>query len=353
MLGKCGCPSRLVNIIRQLHDGMKVRVSVAGELSEPFEVSRGVKQGCVLAPVLLNVYVQFITRLLAATLSENSKIVLNYRTDRNLFDLKKLKAKSKIIQCDIIELQYADDCALVAHTAEELQQMLALMSNFYQKLGLCINVQKTEVMRYCALPSDTEQQDALNGASLKEVNSLKYLGSHLSASCQMDDELHYRIGQASGAFGRLRSRVFNNHGLSLKTKVLVYHAVCISALLYGSESWTLYRRQIKMLEAFHIRCLQQIMGITWKDKVPHSDILKRTHCMSLECILKRNQLRWIGHVVRMSDGRLPKRFLYGELDRGTRSVGGQIKRYKDSTKKTLRACHISPNQLETEKSGVL
>ena len=55
----------------------------------------------------------------------------------------------------------------------------------------------------------------------------------------------------------------------------------------------------------------------------------------------------------MKDDRLPKFFRYGELDRGTRSVGGQIKRYKDSTKKILRACHISPNQLETEKSGVL
>ena len=346
VLGKCGCPPRFVNIVRQLHDGMNVCVSVAGELSEPFAVSRGVKQGCVLAPVLFNMYVQCITRLLAATMRENAKIVLNYRTDRNLFDLSKLKAKTKISQCDIIELQYADDCALVAHTAEELQLMLAIMSNFYQKLGLGINVQKTEVMRYCALPTDIEEPIVLNGASLKQVNSFKYLGSHLSATCQLDDELQYRIGQASGAFGRLRARVFNNHCITLKTKVLVYHAVCISALLYGSESWTLYRRQVKMLEAFHIRCLQQMMGITWKDRVPHSDILKQTHCVSLETILKRNQLRWIGHVIRMTDDRLPKRFLYGELVGGARSSGGQIKRYKDNAKLTLRSCNISPDQLE-------
>ena len=101
-----------------------------------------------------------------------------------------------------------------------------------------------------------------------------------------------------------------------------------------------------MLEAFHIRCLQQIMGITWRDKVPHSDILKKTHCVSLETILKRNQLRWIGHVIRMTDDRLPKRFLYGELDGGARSAGGQIKRYKDNAKLTLRSCNISPDQLE-------
>ena len=48
----------------------------------------------------------------------------------------------------------------------------------------------------------------------------------------------------------------------------------------------------------------------------------------------------------MTDDRVPKRFLYGELSEGTRSAGGQIKRYKDNTKKILQACHISPDNLE-------
>ena len=55
ILERCGCFPRLVQFIRGLHDGMILRIRYGGDLSESFEVSRSVKQGCVLAPVLFNI----------------------------------------------------------------------------------------------------------------------------------------------------------------------------------------------------------------------------------------------------------------------------------------------------------
>ena len=68
--------------------------------------------------------------------------------------------------------------------------------------------------------------------------------------------------------------------------------------------------------------------------------------ISMECIINRNKLRWMGHVVRMPDSRLPKQFLFGEFSQGARSAGGQIKRYKEATKRTLKICHIPHTSLE-------
>ena len=42
----------------------------------------------------------------------------------------------------------------------------------------------------------------------------------------------------------------------------------------------------------------------------------------------------------MSDDRLPKQLLYGELCYGKRSLGGQKKRFKDTLKKTLTSFNI-------------
>ena len=140
--------------------------------------------------------------------------------------------------------------------------------------------------------------------------------------------------------------VFLNHDLKLQTKIAVYRAVCVSTLLYGCESWTPYRRQIRALEAFHIRCLQRILRLTWKDKVTHNEILQRTNCDSIEAHIARRTLRWVGHVIRMPDERLPKQVLFSELAEGTRSAGGQKKRYKDHVKASLKACNIDPSQLE-------
>ena len=164
----------------------------------------------MLAPILFNIYVQCITRLLAASLDAQSLIAIHYRTDRSLFDLKKLKAKTKISKTLLLEFQYADDCPLVADSPEKLQLILTRIDTLYQRLGLSINVQKTELIKY--IPHDTEATVELNihQEPLKEVTSFKYLGSHITANCTLDDEVNFRIGRASSAYGRFRIRVFEN-----------------------------------------------------------------------------------------------------------------------------------------------
>ena len=343
VLHKCGCPTRFVELIRCLHDGMSLKIRIGGELSEPFVVSRGVKQGCVLAPVLFNTYVQCITRLLAKVLDKNCQVALNYRTDRSLFDPRKLKSKTKLSNTAILELQYADDCAFVADSPATLQTVLTHTSSFYQKLGLSINIGKTEFLKYTPLPPVNTVNLLIDGLPINEVECFRYLGSHISADCQLDDEINHRIKQAHCAFGRLRKRVFENRNIKLKTKVSVYNAVVLSSLLYGSESWTLYRRQLKSLEKFHMTCLRRLLRVTWRDKVPNTMVLKRTNSRSLENMLYQSQLRWLGHVIRMKDDRLPKQLLYGELSLGSRAVGAPAKRFRDSALKTLKDCQIKPH----------
>ena len=147
--------------------------------------------------------------------------------------------------------------------------------------------------------------------------------------------------------GRLQERVFKNHNISLQTKIKVYTAICLSTLLYSSEAWTIYARQMRQLEAWHVKSLRSILGVSWKDRLTYEEIYRRTGSTSLESQLARRQLRWIGHVVRMEETRLPKQILYGELSTGKRKVGGQRKRYKDYIKTVLRKFEIPSNTLET------
>ncbi|XP_078576149.1 uncharacterized protein LOC144861905 [Branchiostoma floridae x Branchiostoma japonicum] len=172
-------------------------------------------------------------------------------------------------------------------------------------------------------------------------------GSVLSVTGDITDEVQRRIGLASSSFGRLASRVFLNKDLTIKTKVAVYKAICLSILLYASEAWTPYRRHIRMLEQFHTRCLQRILGLKWWHKVPHAEIRRRADIEPLETLLLQRQLRWAGHVIRMPGNRLPRHMLYGELTKGKRTVGGQHKRFKDNLKANLKKCGIPPQGLET------
>ncbi len=67
-------------------------------------------------------------------------------------------------------------------------------------------------------------------------------------------------------------------------------------------------------------------------------------------MLLRWIVRWAGHVSRMSNSRIPKQLLYGELSRGSRKVGGQRKRYIDSFKAYLKEFNIDVATWETTGS---
>ena len=126
----------------------------------------------------------------------------------------------------------------------------------------------------------------------------------------------------------------------------VYNAICVSTLLYACEGWTPYRRHIRALEAFHIRCLQTILHVHWWDKIPQVEIRRRAGTTCLETMLLRRQLRWLGNVIRMPGNRLPCRLFYSEFSCGRRSVGGQKKRFKDHIKSSLSKCAIPCDRLE-------
>ena len=134
--------------------------------------------------------------------------------------------------------------------------------------------------------------------------------------------------------------MWNRHGLSFKTKLKVYSAVVLPSLLYGCETWTVYSRHSKQLNAFHVRCLRTLLHVKWQDKVPDSEILRRSEMESIHATLLRTQLRWAGHVCRMDDSRLHKRLLYGELTAGKRHLGRPKLRYKDTLKRSLKDCNI-------------
>ena len=93
---------------------------------------------------------------------------------------------------------------------------------------------------------------------------------------------------------------------------------------------------------FHTTSLRKLLGIKWQDKVPDTEVLTRAGLPSIFTMLMQSQLRWAGHVARMPDHRLPKKLLFGELERGKRSLGAPKKRFKDCLKASLKAFDISP-----------
>ena len=152
-------------------------------------------------------------------------------------------------------------------------------------------------------------------------------------------EINNRIRATSGTCGVLWKRVWSQRGIAISTKCKVYKVIVLPTLLYSAEIYTFYRRHIRKLSQVHLRHLRQILQIIWKGHISNVDVLRPANMSSIEAILTASQLRWTGHVTRMSSDRLPKAVFYGELSSGKRLRGGQRLRYNDVLKRHLKATH--------------
>ena len=77
ILAKFSCPEKFFKMVRRFHDDMVARVLNDGGSSEPFQVTNGVKQGCVLAPTLFSM---MFAAMLMEAFKDSSTVQLDIGT---------------------------------------------------------------------------------------------------------------------------------------------------------------------------------------------------------------------------------------------------------------------------------
>ena len=321
IMAKFGCPVKFIAMVRYIHDGMLARVQNDGEFSDPFPVTNGVKQGCVLASTLFSM--MFSAMLTDAFQNGDNGIPIRNRFDRKLLNVRRLQAIYKVQTEVLDEFLFADDVSKGAPTEEKMQKGVDQVSGSCDSCDLTISIKKTEVV-YQPAPGMLYKEPIITvkGQRLQVVNKFTYLGSTLSRVVHIDDEVNARIAKACAAFGRLRGSIWDRSGIRLDTKLKVYRSLVLPTLLYACETWTVYQRHAKRLNHFHTSCLRKLLKIKWQDRIPDTEVLKWAGMQSVHTLLKLAQFRWTGHVIKMPDKRLPKKILYGERQVGKRSHGG-------------------------------
>ena len=123
---------------------MLARVQNDGEFSDPFPVTNGVKQGCVLASTLFSM--MFSAMLTDSFQDGDNGIPIRYRFDGKIFNLRSLQAKSKVQTEVLDEFLFADGMAKGAPTEEKMQKGVDQVSDSCDSYDLIISIKKTEVV---------------------------------------------------------------------------------------------------------------------------------------------------------------------------------------------------------------
>ena len=177
------------------------------------------------------------------------------------------------------------------------------------------------------------------------INSA-YLGSTITKNLGLNKEISKIISKAAMNFRLLQKQAWKNNRLSTKVKIHIYETCVLSLLLYCSETWTTYARNIKRLNSFHMWCLQKLLEIKWQDQIPHTEVLKRSGLTHLGKMIMQKWLRWLGHVKRMDVSRIPRTILFSEARNGSRKQGRPLLRYQDSCKNDMKSFDMNVDNWE-------
>ena len=154
-----------LRIIRNLYWNQNATVRIEGEFSEYKQIKRGVRQGCVLSPDLFNIYSETIIR----TLGDSPGIKINGENINNI--------------------RYADDTALIADSKENLQLLLDKIVTESERMGLYLNVKKTECMVVSKKEINPTCNLVSNGETIKQVKTCKYLGYMITSDGRCSTEI--------------------------------------------------------------------------------------------------------------------------------------------------------------------
>ena len=167
ILKKMGIPDRLTCFLRNLYAGQDAIVRTGHRTRDWFQIGKGVRQGCILLPCLLNLYAENIMR--------------NARLDEG-------QAGIKIAGRNINNLRYGDDTTLMTESEEELKSFLMKVKEKSEKVGLKLNIQKMKIMAPGLITS--WQTD---GATVETVRDFIFLDSKITADGDCSNEIKRRL----------------------------------------------------------------------------------------------------------------------------------------------------------------
>ena len=239
MLARFGVPDKMLTVIRQFHEGMRVRVRTDdGEHSEWFDVTQGLRQGCVLSPLLFNIFFAAVTHAVVVRFSEDPDIV------RDLVHLEDLEENAAGVSSDPLAcvrravwgMLYADDAGIVSKSAEGLAKMMTVIVTVFEAAGLTVS-EKTETMLLrtpdqapCASPLVIEAA----GQRYRQTTQFLYLGGLIDTGADIMPEIKRRVRLAWACYSRFKRELHDMEAAPFALKLRMLKAEVMETLLYGA-----------------------------------------------------------------------------------------------------------------------
>ena len=211
-LSRLGISDQFIHVLKSLYSKVQCTAKINGFITDWFNVSVGLKQGCILSPVLFNAFMDDLVQM-----------------------IREQKKGVTYGDVNVSILLYADDIVLLSNCEEGLQSMLVMLGEWCSKWGLTINGNKSKVMHFRSQSVDkTVFPFTCRDETLEIVSQYKYLGLILTEHLDFLEMAKSVAKSASRALGFLICKDKALGGMPFECFTKCYNSLVQPVIDYGS-----------------------------------------------------------------------------------------------------------------------
>ena len=199
----------------------------------------------------------------------------------------------------------------MAESKEELKSLLMKVKEKSEKVGLKLNIQKTEIMASGPITSWP-----IDGETVETVEDFILGGYKITADGGCSHEIN-TLTPWKKSYHQSR-QLIKKQKITLPTKVHIIKAMVFPVVMYRCESWTIKNAECQRIDAFELWCWRRLLRVPWTARRSNQSILKEISPeYSLEGPMLKLKLQYFGHLIQRTDC-FEKALMLGKIEGGRR-----------------------------------
>ena len=177
----------------------------------------------------------------------------------------------------------------MAESEEELKSLLMKVKDESEKVGLKLNIQKTQIMASSPITSWE-----IDGETVETVSGFMFLDSKITADGDCSHEIKRRLLLGRKVMANLDS-ILKSRDITLPTKVRLVKAMVFPVVMYGCESGRVKKAEHRRIDAFELWCWRRLFRVPWTARRSNQSILKEiSPGCTLEGMMLKLKLQYFG-----------------------------------------------------------
>ena len=264
-----GIKGKLFNLLKNIYVHDKSKIKIGNYLSETIAVNQGVRQGCILSPLLFNIFISDLP----------SKLDKPEHLPPNI-------CEDKTLSC----ILWADDLVLLSKDEDGLRKMISKLAIYSKENGLQINVKKSKGMIFNKTGKLIRRNFKCGDLEISTVREYKYLGFLITPSGEVVTGIKDLHSRAAYALVQLRRKLGENFRKYPKVTLYLFDALVKPILMYMSDFWgCLKMPKNNPIDLIHNKFLKQILGV--QIQTSNIGVLLETGRVPLPLYAQRNCIK--------------------------------------------------------------